>query len=405
MIIDRKARLAASLAALALVAACHDDPPAGPGTDSLIVLVEQLSVPANYGLHDQFIRDGYAFLSLWDTGLRIYDVGAGTHGGTPADPVLVGSVVTAANGVADGPAVHNAWWYHAPNGDRKYVFIGQEGRAVPSVLQGSSGDIHVVDVSDMSQPVEVAFFHMDGIGAPIDSAGAHNFWVDEANEVLFAAFYNGGVVALDISGTLSGDLAAREIHRIRPGGAGNTYVWGVHVSGSRIYASDMLSGLWQLEFSGTAFSVVNGGNNVPERYTSDLWVTPSRVFTGTWHTRDQPGNAVKIWSRGTNGAPVLSDSIIIPDVEVVSDVEVSPDGSMLLFSTEVGPGSGIYLYDLTTTRPTRLARYLVGSGVHTATFSEIGGRLYVFAARNPDNPALLVFDVTDAQPSVTPIAP
>lgn len=399
MIIDRKARLAASLAALALVAACHDDPPVGPGPDdSLIVLVEELGVPANYGLHDQFIRDGYAFLNIWDTGLRIYDVGAGTHGGTPANPVLVGSIVTSDNGVAGGPAVHNAWWFHAPNGDKKYVFVGQEGPAVPSVLEGSSGDIHVVDITDMSTPVEVAFFHMDGLGAPLDSAGTHNFWIDEANEVLFAAYYNGGVVALDISGTLSGDLAAREIDRIRPGGAGNTYVWGVHQSGNRIYASDMLSGLWQLEFDGNAFSIVNGGNNVPERFTSDLWVTATKVFTGTWHTRVEPGNALKVWNRGANGAPVLADSIIIPDVDVVSDVEVSPDGTMLLFSTEIGPGGGIYLYDLTTTRPTLLARYLVGTGVHTATFSEIAGRLYVFATKNPSSPALLVFDVTNAQP-------
>ena len=77
-------------------------------------------------------------------------------------------------------------------------------------------------------------------------AGTHNFWVDETRQILYAAYYNGGVVALDISGTLRGDLSSREIARIKPGGTGNTYVWGVMLYNGSLYASDMLSGLWQL---------------------------------------------------------------------------------------------------------------------------------------------------------------
>jgi hypothetical protein len=103
----------------------------------------------------------------------------------------------------------------------------------------ASGDIHVVDVSDLLHPVEVAGFRLQG-------AGAHNFWMDEARQILYAAYYNGGVVALDVSGTLSGDLADRLIDRIEPGGAGNTYTWGVQLANGSIYASDMLSGLWQI---------------------------------------------------------------------------------------------------------------------------------------------------------------
>jgi hypothetical protein len=71
--------------------------------------------------------------------------------------------------------------------------------------------------------------------------------VDEARQVLYMAYYNGGVVALDVSGQLVGDLHNRLIAQIKPGGNADTYVWGVQLSGGSLYAIDMLSGLWQLE--------------------------------------------------------------------------------------------------------------------------------------------------------------
>jgi hypothetical protein len=134
--------------------------------------------------------------------------------------------------------VHNGWWFHNPvTGEQRYLFIGQEGPGV--VGSRSSGDIHVVDVSDLAHPAEVAFFHLNG-------AGTHNFWIDEPRQVLYAAYYNAGVVALDISGTLSGDLSGRLLSQIKPGGAENTYTWGVQLANGSLYAIDMLSGLWQL---------------------------------------------------------------------------------------------------------------------------------------------------------------
>jgi hypothetical protein len=36
------------------------------------------------------------------------------------------------------------------------------------------------------------------------------------------------------------------IARIEPGGDGNTYTWGVQLANGSLYASDMLSGLWQI---------------------------------------------------------------------------------------------------------------------------------------------------------------
>jgi hypothetical protein len=203
-----------------------------------VSIATSIPIPHFYGIHDTYVRDGLAFVFAWNTGVIIYDVGNGMAGGTPAAPVELSRLVTSDAGVKAGPSVHNGWWFHNPvTHEARYLFVGQEG---PGVLgSGSSGDIHVVDVSDLRHPAEVASFHLEG-------AGTHNFWVDEANQILYAAYYNGGVVALDVSGTLTGDLSDRLLANLRPGGDGNTYVWGVQLAGGSLYAVDMLSGLWQL---------------------------------------------------------------------------------------------------------------------------------------------------------------
>jgi hypothetical protein len=194
-------------------------------------------IPPQYGIHDTYVRDGLAFVFAWNTGVIIYDVGNGIRGGSPIAPVEVSRLVTAA-GRANSAAVHNGWWFHNPvTKEARYLFVGQEGPGLVGVR--ASGDIHVVDVSDLANPREVANFGLPG-------AGTHNFWMDEARQVLYAAYYNGGVVALDVSGTLTGDLSDRLIDRIEPGGAGDTYTWGVMLANGSLYASDMLSGLWQI---------------------------------------------------------------------------------------------------------------------------------------------------------------
>lgn len=194
--------------------------------------------PRNYGVHDTFVRDGIAFVFAWNTGVIIYDVGNGRAGGSPAAPVEISRLITASNGVPGGAAVHNGWWFHnSVTGERRYLFVGQEGPSVTG--SASSGDIHVVDVSDLTRPTEVAFFHLDG-------AGTHNFWMDEERQILYAAYYNGGVIALDVSGTLSGNLAGRLLSQAKPGGRSNTFTWGVQLANGFLYAIDMLTGLWQL---------------------------------------------------------------------------------------------------------------------------------------------------------------
>lgn len=378
-----------AIVAAAILAACGGGsstitpPPPPPPTD--VVFVDSIPVAANYGIHDQYLRDGLDIICAWNTGILIYDVGNGIAGGTPASPKLVGSTTTV------GGEAHNTWWFHNPvTNEKKYLFVGQEGPG--QVGASSSGDIHVLDVSDLTKPTEVATFHRNG-------SGTHNFWMDEPHQILYAAYYNGGVVAIDVSGTLSGDISSRMIDTITFG-AGTTYTWGVQLYQGSLYAIDMLSGLWQLHDSAGALSIAAGGNNQTERYGSDLWVANGYAYTGTWgffsRVTGVVGNALKIWQLGAGGAPTLVDSIITPNILTVSDVEVTDDNKLLMFSTEAGPNAGFWFYKLTDpAHPTLAAKYIVGGpGIHTATFSRINGRLYAFGAKDPGDPAQFILDVT-----------
>ncbi len=368
---------------------------AQPFVQAAPVLLQTIAVPADYGAHDTFVRDGLAFAFLWNTGLRIYDVGNGIRGGSPESPQLVSSFVTATAGSVDGPNVHNGWWFHNPvSGEKRYLFIGQEGPS-GGIGSRSTGDIHVVDVSNLAAPHEVAFYHHPSIAG--DSVGVHNFWMDEPAQILFAAFYNGGVVALDVSGALTGDLSGRVISEIRPGGAGNTYTWGVQLWNGSLYAIDMLTGLYQLKLQGNTLSRIAGGNNVPERFSSDLWVQNGFAYTGTWGTRSAAGNVLKVWRLDASGAPSIADSIKTAGIGTVSDVEVSADGKWLLFTAEGGSLGGLYLYSLADpAHPAFATSYIVPTGLHTGTFATINGRRYVFAAKDPASPAMMIFDVTAA---------
>jgi hypothetical protein len=194
-------------------------------------------------VHDVFVRDGILITALWNQGITMWDIG-GAGGGSVSNPIALGSLAT------EGGAAHNVWWYHSlVTGEKRYAFVGQESGGFDGF--SSSGDIHVVDVSNLTSPREVAFFHIDG-------AGPHNFSVDETNGRLYAAYYNAGVRVIDITGDLSscgpGDRDAKgrcDLGRMDREVAHwlddqPVYIWGVHLAGGRLYASDMLSGIWKL---------------------------------------------------------------------------------------------------------------------------------------------------------------
>jgi hypothetical protein len=230
----------------------------GGATHRSRLMIVDLSTPAqpqevvtidmgSPNLHDVFVRDGLLFTAEWNDGMSIWDLGGAARGGSVAAPVKIGNVRT------QGGAVHNIWWFHNPIGDdKKYVFVGQE--LFGSIPSSSAGDIHVVDISDPEQPHEVAMFAIPG-------AGTHNFSMDEANGILYAAYYNAGVVALDVRGDLSSCTASQKTQsghcdldamgRLLAKGVQDTggpvYVWGVHFVGNHVYASDMINGLWKLD--------------------------------------------------------------------------------------------------------------------------------------------------------------
>ncbi|MBV9880422.1 MAG: hypothetical protein JO180_07995 [Gemmatirosa sp.] len=232
---------------------CSIDPRGGTRAKLVVVDLSDPRAPrqvfartmGNPYVHDVFVRDGYLFTALWNDGVTIWDVGARGRG-TPAAPDSLGTVRT-----VDGQA-HNVWWMKDPQtGSARWLFVGEEG---PGTIGASSeGDVHVVDVADVTKPREVAFYHVAG-------AGTHNFSVDEAKGVLYAAFYNAGVRALDVRGDLATCTAAqrsadgrcdlgamgRELARGLADGS-TAYVWGVEYANGALYASDMLGGLWRLD--------------------------------------------------------------------------------------------------------------------------------------------------------------
>ena len=212
-------------------------------------------------LHDIDVQDGLAYLSYWNDGLVILDVGNGMKGGSPSNPQLVSQFkydleslyreVEAVGGPGFIRGTHTAWR------SGKYVFLGDEVFAArPSPTQGGGviglgrayGRLHVVDVSDIEHPRAVAWYE------PKDG-GAHNVWV--AGDTLYMGDYQGGLRVLDISGELRGDLLAqgREIAHVVTGDSrGMTpnvpNTWGAIYRNGYIYAPDMNSGLWIVKVEG-----------------------------------------------------------------------------------------------------------------------------------------------------------
>jgi hypothetical protein len=202
-------------------------------------------------VHDTFQRDGLLFVALWNDGVDIWDIGGCGSGASPENPRTLGNVKTI------GGDVHNIWWLHDANGSKRFAFVGEEGSG--SIGTSSRGDIHVIDISDPTAPKEVAFYHVPG-------AGTHNFSVDETNGVLYAAYYNGGVRALDIRGDLGACPTSQQVLDASSGLARcdlrlmgrelslgladlnrQIYIWGVQYLNGNVYASDMINGIWKLK--------------------------------------------------------------------------------------------------------------------------------------------------------------
>jgi hypothetical protein len=202
-------------------------------------------------VHDVDVKDGLAYLSYWNDGLVILDVGNGLKGGTPEKPVIVSQLkydldhlyrrVDDMYGLA-GRGTHTAWRH------KNYVFIADEVYASKSAKGHENGNdltwgrLQVVDVSDLAKPKIVAWYE------PTDG-GVHNVWV--AGDSLYLGNYQGGGRVVDISGELKGDLLrqGRELAWLfTADSAGSkprsTFTWGAVVKDGLIYFNDINTGLW-----------------------------------------------------------------------------------------------------------------------------------------------------------------
>lgn len=210
---------------------------------------------AGNALHDIDVQDGLAYLSNWNNGLVIIDIGKGIKGGSPSNPVMVSQYkydlndmyrqVEAAGGPGFIRGTHTAWRHN------NYVFIADEVFPA-SQVEGARdaaagrayGRLQVIDVSDLEAPRSVAFYEPE-------YGGVHNVWV--AGDTLYMGAYNAGFRTFDISGELLGDLRAQQREMVhvntadmdgRRGGANTAMTWGVVVRDGLAYVNDMNNGLW-----------------------------------------------------------------------------------------------------------------------------------------------------------------
>jgi hypothetical protein len=202
------------------------------GDKYVIIDMKDLAAPKIVGeydhpnsrVHDVWVHDGIAYSSEWGTGVVAVDVGNGKYGGTPEKPVLIATYPTTSG------ATHEVYPYFQKATGKVYLFLGDEimsrqGRVwegtdymqdlfgdTPKkggVPQTSAGYTHIVDFTDPKNPKNIAKYHQEEFGA-------HDIIVED--DVLYQAYYDGGVRIVDVSGELVGNLAEqrREIAIFKP---------------------------------------------------------------------------------------------------------------------------------------------------------------------------------------------
>jgi len=211
----------------------------------------------NSRIHDVWVHDGIAYSSEWQNGVVVVDVGNGRWGGSIENPVFVTQVPYPVG------ATHAAFPYFQESTGKFYLFLGDEigggrGRAWtgpgrdnrpydPATGEGGvqgrmDGYLHVIDFTDPENPKDVARYE-------VPEAGTHNSWVED--DVLYQAYYKGGLRIVDVSGELMGNLGrqGREIAIYKPQDPGGflrnqVSVWGGQPHKGYVFFSDMNSGLW-----------------------------------------------------------------------------------------------------------------------------------------------------------------
>ncbi|MCH7716152.1 MAG: Ig-like domain-containing protein [Gemmatimonadetes bacterium] len=207
-------------------------------------------------VHDVWVHDGIAYSAEWGNGVVVVDVGNGKWGGSIENPVFVTNVPYPVG------RTHAVFPYFQEGTGKFYLFLGDEimnRRGHPFVGLGglnpydpetgdggipsaNSGYIHIIDFTDPMNPKDVARYQ-------VTEFGTHNIWVED--DLLYQAYYEGGLRVVDVSGELMGNLAeqGREIAVFKAydplGYIPNApMTWSAQPYKGHIFFSDLNSGLW-----------------------------------------------------------------------------------------------------------------------------------------------------------------
>jgi hypothetical protein len=207
----------------------------------------------NSRVHDVWVYDGVAYSSEWGTGVVAVDVGNGKWGGTIEKPALIATYPTTSS------ATHEVYPYYQRSTGKLYLFLGDEvmsrqGRvwegtsylqnlnARGGVPQTAAGYTHIVDFTDPKNPRNIAKYHQEEFGS-------HDIIVED--DVMYQAYYDGGLRVVDVSGELVGNLAEqrREVAVYKPfdpqGYTANaSFVMNAMPWKGHILFTDFNSGLW-----------------------------------------------------------------------------------------------------------------------------------------------------------------
>ena len=106
----------------------------------------------------------------------------------------------------------------------------------------------------LSEAARVVFGVATTPSFSLAGAAPHNFWLDETAGIAYFSWYENGIHAVDVSGSLLGELdkQARQVASIQYDAGGvclapsGTCSWAPQVHDGFIYVSDLNSGLWVL---------------------------------------------------------------------------------------------------------------------------------------------------------------
>ena len=223
--------------------------------------VYEMDTPG-HSIHDVWIENGIAYSSNWSDGVVAVDIGgmkfdeadrsqsqfnpllAKAGQGSPSNPIKLAEMGDP-NGLN-----HAAFPFLSKSTGNFYIVGGDETfpwgvMATQGKPSNPRGGFHFLNFTDPDNPKEDAVYQ-------VPEAGSHNMWVYD--DVLMAAFYQGGLRIVDISGELLGDIYSqgREIavyqSAHKEGKIPNaTMVWGAQPYKDYIFFADMNSGLYCIQ--------------------------------------------------------------------------------------------------------------------------------------------------------------